>query len=154
MDINVNINDNNNTATSTSLTAPLPLYIPTKTNILDSKIPQGSRYTETTSTAVHSDWYESNTEYHVVARLLVGVDTSNMHLYVENNHIIIEATKDSKDRNIFKTSGILDPITQRTSLFLRRTIEVPEDGDVNRITSSIIGDTIMITIPKLIKGKL
>lgn len=141
----------NSTLNSTINTIP---SIPPVTSIVD--IPSSSqeaRYSETTSTAVHSDWYESDVEYHIVARFLVGVDTSNMHLYVENSHIVIEATKDSKDRNAFKSSSLSNAVTQRTSLFLRRTIDIPSNADLNKVTSKIVGDTIMITIPKLMKGK-
>jgi HSP20 family molecular chaperone IbpA len=109
------------------------------------KPPPGAKFSETTATAIHTDWYESETEYHIAARFLVGIDTSNMHLYVEKGNIVIEATRDIKARN----ESTADPISKRTSLFLRRTIEIPPDADLTKISSKLVGDTIVISIPKI-----
>lgn len=115
--------------------------------VQQSLTPPGAKYSETTSTAIHTDWYESDTEYHVAARFLVDIDTSNLHLYVESDHIVIEATRDTKVRDAMPSGST--PITKRTSLFLRRTIEIPPNADLKRISSQIVGDTIVISISKI-----
>jgi hypothetical protein len=92
-------------------------------------------------TAIHTDWYESDIEYHVVARFLVAANTKNMRLYVEKFQIIIEVAKGIQ-------APIIAPNTKRTSLFLRRTIEIPPNADIQKISSKLVGDTILITIPK------
>jgi HSP20 family molecular chaperone IbpA len=111
--------------------------------LISSGIGTKERFTET-GTAIHTDWYESDFEYHVVARFLVAAERKNMRLYVEKSQIVIEAVKDP--------TGIqgptLAPNTKRMSLFLRRKIEIPPNADLKKISSKIVGDTILITIPK------
>jgi hypothetical protein len=68
---------------------------------------------------------------------------------VEKGHIVVEATRDiNKASNDESTVDL--PISQRTSLFLRRTIEIPLDADLKKISSKLVGDTIVITIPKIL----
>jgi HSP20 family molecular chaperone IbpA len=101
------------------------------------------------ATSIQFDWSETDAVYKIEAKLLIGVDPKDLHLLIQDHHIIFETKSDSKDDKSFLTSkDTLISVNQRSSLYLRQTIEIPNNVDEEAIVAKILADTVTITLPK------
>lgn len=112
-------------------------------------IPTQSLFKEKKATAIQFNWYETEFEYTIEAQMLVGVDPQNLHLFIQAHQLIFETMSDSKDQKTF-FSDRETPISvnQRSSLYLRQTINIPKNVDEDSILAKFAGDTITIRMPK------
>lgn len=71
-------------------------------------------------------------------------------MYLENRQIILETRKESKGMTSFKTvDGSYLPVIERSLLYIRRAITLPDDVDQAAVTSRSVGDVVEIDLPKL-----
>jgi HSP20 family molecular chaperone IbpA len=118
--------------------------------------PQGSNdlssaslFKEKKATAIQFNWYETDFDYKIEATMLVGVDSENIHLFLQDHQLIFETKSESTDQKSFTTDKETPiPVRQRSSLFLRQTIDIPRNVDEDSLVASVAGNMIMITLPK------
>lgn len=142
--INKNANNNNNNITTQNKERIItPELKPMNSNN------STSLFNEKKATAIQFNWFESETDYNIEARLLIGVSPENLHIFIQNHQIIFETKSDSTDDKAFKSD--LDTtinVIQRSSLYLRRTIDIPKNVNEDSITAKIAGDIVTIKMPK------
>lgn len=154
---NANANDNINTNNINDINYQMKKYMSTRTIIPESRTNNNhnnhdnhsSLFNEKKATAIQFNWFESETDYNIEARLLVGVNPENLHLYIQNHQIIFETKSDSTDDKQFQSDRDTKiNVVQHSSLYLRRTIDIPKNVHEENITAKISGDVVAIKMPK------
>jgi HSP20 family molecular chaperone IbpA len=101
------------------------------------------------ATSIQFDWSETDSKYQIKAKLLIGVDPNDLHLLIHDHRIVFETKSDSKEVKTFVTNKeSMMNVRQSTSLYLRQTIQVPNNVDEEAISAKLFGDTVTITLPK------
>jgi HSP20 family molecular chaperone IbpA len=114
-----------------------------------SDLQSASLFKEKKATAIQFNWYETETNYKIEAQMLVGVDPDNIHLFLQDHQLIFETKSESKDQKAFTTDKETSiPVHQRSSLFLRQTIDIPRNVDEDSLVAKVSGNMITITLPK------
>ena len=106
-------------------------------------------FQEKKATAIQFHWYETDVDYKIEAKMLVGVDPENIHLFLQDHQLIFETKSESTYHKSFTTDKETSiPVHQRSSLFLRQTIEIPKNVDEDSLLAKVSGNMITITLPK------
>jgi HSP20 family molecular chaperone IbpA len=92
---------------------------------------------------------ETDLSYHLKVSFRGNIDHENLHVYLEDDTLVIETRNDSKGKSSWKTSQCGDiPAKDRSILYIRRAINLPQDVDSSSISTESIDNTVIIEMAK------
>mmetsp|Transcript_4059 Transcript_4059/g.6292 ORF Transcript_4059/g.6292 Transcript_4059/m.6292 type:complete len:185 (+) Transcript_4059:55-609(+) len=100
------------------------------------------------TTKIKVDFRETTTEYTIDADL-PGVDRSGIRVHLDDGSVVIEARRHyHHESSPSEDTKARFHIMERSSSNMLRSIPLPSDADTDFITARLVGDTLIVSIPK------
>jgi HSP20 family molecular chaperone IbpA len=110
---------------------------------------QVQHLTEIVQSDVVFECTETDHSYHLKVSFEGNIDHENLHVYLEDDAVVIETRNDSKGKSSLKTLECGDiPAKDRSILYIRRAITLPQDVEPSSISTQSIDDTVVIEMAK------